>query len=93
MDDFIATGEQMLLYVYRTKKLTQTDKVRFYYALKGRNGKGGIVKDLKIQQLAKTVLLIPWKYEEEADAFFQLWNLPFTKRRVLVAEAESFESK
>lgn len=93
MDDYIVAGEQMLLYVYQTKKLTQTDKVRFYYALKGRNGKRGIVKDLKIQQLAKTVLLVSWKYEEEADAFFQLWNLPFTKRRVLVAEAEAFESQ
>jgi hypothetical protein len=86
--DFIQAGNKKILYTYSTKHFAQKDKVRFYYALKGRSGKEGIVKELRIQQLGKAVLLLPYRHEEDMDAFFQLWNIPFTKRKVIV-EIES----
>jgi len=46
------------LYTYSLKHLKIKDKVRFYYALKGRDGKTGIIKLYSIEQLAKGVLLV-----------------------------------
>jgi hypothetical protein len=82
--DFIPAGDKKLLYTYSTKHFAQKDKVRFYYALKGRSGKEGIVKELRLQQLGKAVFLCPYRCEEDIDAFFQLWNIPFTKRKAIV---------
>lgn len=48
----------MFVLSYAIKHLAQKDKVRFYYALKGRDGKTGIIKACQINQLAKGVLQI-----------------------------------
>jgi len=87
-EDFIPSGDRKILYTYSTKSFQQKDKVRFYYALKGRTGKEGIIKELRIQQLGKTVLLVPFRYEDDMDSFFQLWNIPFTKKKAIVEMEE-----
>lgn len=76
----------MVLFTYSTKNLLAKDKVRFYYALKGRDGKTGIVKSLKIEHLGRTVLLVPRKHDEEVQQFLRHWNLSFTRRKVIVDE-------
>ena len=43
---------EMVLFTYSTIHLLKKDKIRFYYALKGRDGKSGIVKRDKIDHLA-----------------------------------------
>ena len=82
--DYIHHGKKMLISTYSTKHLSNKDKVRFYYALKGRDGKSGLIKRLKIEYLGKTVLLVPARYEEDVQQFFQVWNLSYTKRKVIV---------
>jgi hypothetical protein len=83
-DGFIKTGEQYYLYTYTTRHLLKKDKIRFFYALKGRDGKSGIVKNAKIVHLGKTVLLVPVKSDEDVQQFMKIWNLPYTKRRAVV---------
>lgn len=83
-DEHIKNGRNMLIYTYSTEHLAKKDKVRFYYALKGRDGKSGLVKNLRIEQLGRTVLLVPQRYREDMEQFIRLWNLPFTTRKVIV---------
>jgi hypothetical protein len=83
-NDYIHHGKRMVLFTYATKSLSAKDKVRFYYALKGRDGKTGIVKGLRLDHVGKCVLLVPSKHDEEIQEFFQLWNIPATRRKIIV---------
>lgn len=73
-----------VIFTYSTEHLPKKDKVRFYYALKGRDGQSGIFTKYKIEQLGRTVLLVNSKFENQINEFLQLWNCKFNKRRVLV---------
>ena len=80
---YISNPEPMVIYTYSTEHLLKKDKVRFYYALKGRDGKSGIVKALRIIHLGRTVLMAEARFDEEIIQFFKVWNLPYTRRKVL----------
>ena len=54
--------KSMFLFSYSTQHLLKKDKIRFYYAVKGRDGKSGIVKDYKIEQLGRAVMLVSSKF-------------------------------
>ncbi len=73
-----------VIFMYSIGHLLKKDKVRFYYALKGRDGKSGIVKELKIEQLGRAVLLVPVKNEKEMDDFLKYWKCSFKTKNVLV---------
>ncbi|MBD3361808.1 hypothetical protein GF358_03380 [Candidatus Woesearchaeota archaeon] len=73
-----------VIFTYSTEHLPKKDKVRFYYALKGRDGKSGIAKKYKIEQLGRAVLMVNSKFEKPVEEFLSLWNCKFKKRRVLV---------
>ncbi|MBN2457936.1 hypothetical protein JXB31_02275 [Candidatus Woesearchaeota archaeon] len=85
-EGFIKHGNRMLIYTYSTKHLLKKDKVRFYYALKGRDGKSGVVKSMKIVHLGRTVLMIHERYDEDIQQFMKVWNLPYTRRKAVVDE-------
>lgn len=85
-EHFIKEGKPMLIYTYSTEHLLKKDKVRFYYALKGRDGKSGIVRRLRIVHLGRTVLMVDAKHDEEIIQFFKVWNLPYTRRKAIVDE-------
>jgi len=74
----------MVLFSYSTIHLLKKDKVRFYYALKGRDGKSGVVKDYKIDHLGRTVLLVPDKFSQEVNDFLEFWKCKFDKKEVLL---------
>ncbi len=76
--------EEEVLFTYSTKHLLKKDKVRFYYALKGRDGKTGIVKKYKIDHLGRTVLLVPSKFSKEVTEFLELWGCKFKTKEVLI---------
>ena len=75
-------GKEHIIYTYSLKHLPKKDKVRFFYALKGRNGKKGIIERLNIDQLGRTVLLASSNKEKEIDEFFNYWHCKAKKRRV-----------
>lgn len=72
------------IFTYSTEHLQKKDKVRFYYGLKGRDGKTGVVKQYKIEQLGRTVLLVPVQFEAEVDEFLKFWKCEYQKREVLI---------
>jgi hypothetical protein len=73
-----------VIFTYSTEHLLKKDKVRFYYALKGRDGKTGIVKRCRIEQLGRTVLLVPEKFASDVDEFLRYWKCEYRQRNVLV---------
>lgn len=73
-----------VIFCYSTEHLPKKDKVRFYYGLKGRDGKSGIVKDAKIEQLGRTVLLAPCKSSESVEQFLKSWGCSFSRREVFI---------
>ncbi|MBW3004292.1 hypothetical protein KY310_00470 [Candidatus Woesearchaeota archaeon] len=74
--------KEAIIYTYSLTHLPKKDKVRFFYALKGRNGKKGILERIKIEQLGRTVLLASANKEKELDEFFAYWQCKTKKKRV-----------
>ncbi len=72
------------IFTYSTEHLLKKDKVRFYYALKGRDGKSGIVKECRIVHLGRTVLFVSERFGTEVGEFLDYWKCRWQKRRVLV---------
>ena len=73
-----------VIFCYSTEHLPKKDKVRFYYGLKGRDGNSGIVKDAKIEQLGRTVLLVPYQNAESVEKFLNSWHCSFSRREVFI---------
>jgi len=78
----LGNKKEAIIYMYSLTHMPKKDKIRFYYALKGRNGKKGILQRLKIEQLGRTVLLAPADKEKEMDEFFAYWNCRPKKKKV-----------
>ncbi|VVB81291.1 Uncharacterised protein [uncultured archaeon] len=76
MTDFVAK----CVFQYSTEHLLKKDKVRFYYALKGRDGNSGIVKNLNVEQLGRAVLLVSESRAPDVDEFLNYWKCKFNKR-------------
>ena len=73
-----------VIFSYSIEHLEKKDKIRFYYALKGRDGKTGIVKQYKIKQLGRAVLLVEEKFANDVEEFLKLWECKFQKMEVLI---------
>ncbi len=80
----IENYREMTIFTYSIAHLLKKDKIRFYYALKGRDGKSGVFKSLKIEQLGRAVLLVSAKNTDEVGDFLKLWKCKYKKRKVLV---------
>ncbi|MBI5393125.1 hypothetical protein HZA96_04600 [Candidatus Woesearchaeota archaeon] len=89
-DDFIKEGQKMVIITYSTRKLTNSNKIRFYYALNGRDGKSGIIKEDQIKHIGKTVLLVPYRFADDIKQFMQQWDLPYTFTKIIVGNTETF---
>ena len=76
--------KEKFIFTYSIEHLLKKDKIRFYYAIKGRDGKSGIMKKLKIEQLGRAVLFVSSKYEKEVSEFLEYWKCKFQKKKVFV---------
>ena len=81
--------KEMVLFTYNTIHLLKKDKIRFYYALKGRDGKSGIVKRYKVDHLGRTVLLVPLKFSSDVHDFLTYWKCKFEEKEALIKRGVS----
>lgn len=77
-----------VLYTYTIDHLAQKDKVLFYYALKGRDGKGGMLSKPSVIQLGKATVLVPLELSNEFNEFFDLWKCNFGSKDMKIDERE-----
>jgi len=75
-----------ILIWYGLEKLNKSQKVQFSHALKGRDGKSGLLKKYNGKYLGKGSLMIPIEADDEFREFFINWKTPFNRRRILVEE-------
>ena len=70
------------IYVYSSSHLTPTERVKFFYALKGRNGKPGILDTTQSVFFAKSVLSVLPNQSEEIEQFLKEWNCKFYVKKI-----------
>jgi len=76
--------EPYILFWYELSSLKQTQKVKFFYALKGRAKQKGVLKEINGLYLGKGVVLAPVKFDNEMQDFFRQWNIDFNRRRIFL---------
>ncbi len=79
------THEAYLLVSYSLTHLSQTEKVKFYYALKGRGNTKGIIEKTGALSLGRSVFLEQVNMQEEIQKFLTGWNCNFHLRKVYLS--------
>ena len=74
--------KEKVLFTYSTQAFLKKDKIRFYYALKGRDGESGLVKETSAEHLGSAVIMVDIQHDQEWQDFFNLWKIPFARRKV-----------
>jgi hypothetical protein len=80
--------KESALFTYSTKDLTKTDKVKFHYSLKGRNGTPGLLEKVNGTHVGSAVILVPKEFEGHVEQFFAKWNIPFEKQSVIIKNGQ-----
>lgn len=78
--------KSFVIFWYNLKNLKQKEKVKFYYALRGRKMEEGLLKKLNGIYLGKGVIAVPLKYEDDIRDLFMKWKIPCNRRRILLEE-------
>lgn len=76
--------KEVYIFTYSTEHLEKKDKIRFYYGLKGRDGKSGAAAKYDIIRLGRAVLMVDAKFKTEVDEFLKYWNCNYKKRRMYI---------
>ncbi|MFC1697570.1 hypothetical protein ACFL1H_04515 [Nanoarchaeota archaeon] len=74
--------EHLVLYTYDISKVDKVKKVRFVFALKGRKGGIGLVKELGGKFLVPGCFIIPIKSDKEMQEIFKLWEIKYFRQEV-----------
>lgn len=74
----------LVLYTYSGKQINKKDEVRYYYALKGRDGKSGIIKETNTIILAKATFLVPIEYDDTFKEFLTYWKINYKRKRIFI---------
>ena len=72
------------LFKYELKNLNKSERMRFYYALYGRNNTEGVLKDLNAKKFSDTIILCPIANSENMAEFFNSWKLVYLEMPVLI---------
>ncbi len=72
-----------MIFTYNLSNLNQTEKIKFNYALNGRNGEG-VLQSSKGISLGKGVVQIPMENSGSFEEFLQKWKINFIKKGCLM---------
>lgn len=72
------------MFTYDIRKLQNSKKVRFLYALKGRKNQTGIVEDFKGRFIAKNAFIIPVGKDREMIEVMEMWNIKFERKQIFL---------
>ncbi len=84
----LTNPKTQIMFTYSTGHFEKKDKIRFYYALKGRDGKSGIARKLKLQHLAPTVFIVKQKHEKDLQEFLDYWKISYQKYNISMEKIE-----
>jgi predicted nucleotidyltransferase len=75
--------ESKTLFQFEPNGLNKSDRVRFQYALTGRDSKSGIIKDAGAEKISGNAIMVPVSSESEVMQFFDAWEVPYKIKRVM----------
>ncbi len=73
----LMNGESYSLFNISVEELNRNERNKFNFALKGRDGKGGILKELNGMFLAPWVVLIPVENTYKFKEFLDYWGVKY----------------
>lgn len=82
-----------VLFTYSIDHMLQKDKVRFYYALKGRDGISGMLSKEGVLQLGRAVVIVSRELAPEFEEFFSLWKCDYHKKNILLPRNPVIDNK
>lgn len=77
--------ESFVIFTYNLSNLIQNEKIKFNYALNGRNKIKGVLQLSEGISLGKGVVQIPIKNSVSFEEFLQKWDVKFKKRNSLIS--------
>jgi len=80
----VGSLDENVLFTYSTKNLTKTEKVKFHYSMKGRNGAEGFLEKVNGKHIGSGVLIIPKEFEENAERFLAEWGIQYQKESMIL---------
>ena len=81
-----ASLKPAVLFTYSTARLAKKDKVRFFYAFKGRASKPGVLKESNARMLGRAVIIVSSAQAKRIERFLTEWKCEFKQQEVLVEE-------
>lgn len=78
--------ESYAIFTYSLKELTNSEKTMFHYALKGRRGEPGVLKEMRGENPAKGVVLIPIEHSEEFKEVLEEHKVKYEMKIALLRE-------
>lgn len=76
--------QPLVLITYQLEDKNASDKVRFSYALYGRNKGEGLLNKIKGRVVGKGSILIPIACQETIKPFFKQWGVAYKEQRVFL---------
>lgn len=73
-----------VIFSYSLEGKTPSEKVRFSYALYGRQKGEGFAKEIGGEEMGRGVILIPVEKSDAVKEFFGTWSVKFRERRVWI---------
>lgn len=68
-----------VLFTFSTATLSKTNRVQFFYALKGRGRKQGIVDQLGASHLGPGAVMVPWRFSGAMERFLQRFTADYSR--------------
>lgn len=88
------------LFTFSTSELNKTDRVRFFYGLKGRGSNKGIVEDSNGVHLGPGVVIVPKRYAQAMESFLASFGSEYSRKDIWVLQRsrsmrikQAFESR
>ncbi|MBU1111859.1 MAG: nucleotidyltransferase domain-containing protein [archaeon] len=75
--------KSMIMFQYQLKGKTNSERMRFYYSLYGRNSKG-MLERLQAVKFTDTVIMCPVDNQEKMHAFLDSWEIEFKEIPLLI---------
>ncbi len=73
----LMNGEGYALFILDIRGMTKNEKNKFSFALRGRDGKTGVLRDLEGRYLAPWVVLLPVEATYRFKEFLKMWKVPY----------------
>ena len=74
------------MFIYSQRKFSQTQRMKFHYALNGRGKSTGVLSRLNGVKVSDSTAIIPLENSEEFKEFLEFWGNHFRNFEIMIPE-------